>query len=81
MYNVDDLAKYISKIIQENQKNREDIKKNYVHYAVVRSSSTVEIAGEIYSAIFDTVDDLFLPGQGCKVMFIENSNKVLVIGR
>lgn len=81
MYNVDDLAKYLAKIIQESQQNKEATKKNYVQYGVVRGGSKVEIAGRQYPAIFDAIDDTFIEGQGCKVMFIENSSKVLVIGR
>jgi hypothetical protein len=80
-YNANDLAKFIAKVINENNKLQQEIDKNYIQFGVVREGGTVEVAGTVYPASFDCVDDHFSVGQGVKVAFLKNTDRVVVIGR
>lgn len=79
-YNADDLARYLGEIIKDNKQMKQDLNKNYIQSGVVRSQTSVEIAGVIYPAIF-AIDDIFNTGDGVKCMFFKGNSKVMVVGR
>jgi hypothetical protein len=80
-YTVDDLARYLAGIVTKQKRQDAEAKKDKVQWGVVREGNTVEVAGTIYPAIFDCVDDIFQPGDGVKIAYMQDSDKVLVIGR